>query len=153
MNKTIKINEQDLKRLVKESIDELKYSTYKRAHDKMQDKGQRNRAADFRQTFKDIYDDSNTSFNLDNDNVWLSNPEDNEKGIPANSTLFHRDGTMTAYKDGKYGVLDTPQRTSDRALARKHAKKLDFFYGDDNSFDKNDFISECVNKVFNKFLR
>lgn len=152
MNKVIKLDENQLKRLVKEALDELKYSTYKSAHDKMQDKGQQDRAADFNTTFKDIYDDDNTSFSLDNDNVWLGNPEDKEKGRPANSTLFHRDGSVSGYDDGVYRDIKAPNRTTDRALARKHAKKLDFFYGGDSPYDKNDFIAECVNNVLKKYL-
>lgn len=149
MKKTI--NEQQLKRLVREAIDELKYSTYKSAHDKMQDKGQIQRANDFNRTFKDIYDDGNTSFNLDYDEVMLTNPEDKAKNQPSNRTLYTRDGST--YNNGKYSEPTRPQRTNDRALARKHAGKLDFFYGGASPYDRNDFIAECVDRVFAKYLK
>ena len=152
MNKVIKINENQLKRLVKEALDELKYSTYKSAHDKMQDKGQMDRAEKFNKTFKDVYDDENTSFNLPCDMVWLSNPQDKESARPANSTLFHRDGSMSGYENGVYRDFNAPQRTTNRALARKHANKLNFFYGGESPYDKNDFIAECVNNVLKKYL-
>lgn len=155
MGKIIKINEQQLNRLVREAIDELEYKTYKRAYDKMQEKGQSQRADDFNSTFNDIYNDKTTDFDLNRDEVWLSNPEDKERNTPLSSTLFKRDGTITSWNPQtlSYDELQSPKRTSDRRLARNHAKKLDFYYGGESPFDKNDFIAECVDKVFAKYLR
>lgn len=155
MGEIIKINEQQLKCLVREAIDELKYKTYKSAYDKMQGKGQSQRADDFNNTFKDIYDDKTTSFGLDRDEVWLANSEDKEKNTPSSSTLFKRDGTIMNWNPQtlRYNELQSPKRTSDRRLARNHAQKLDFYYGGESPFDRNDFIAECVDKVLSKYLK
>ena len=159
MNKVIKLNEQDLKRLVKESVEELKYSTYKSAYDKMKDKGQKERAANFNMTFQDKYNDDDARFSLYRDNVTF--------GTPRHEVAFNRDGSLdadetdsrdnwsnTRHFDDATSVMGKEKmpRTDDRKLARKRAKQLDFFHDGNSPFDKNDFIRECVNKVVDNML-
>jgi len=155
MARLIKINEQQLKRLVMEAIGEMEYSTYKSAHDKMKAMGQHQRAQDFNDTFKDVHDDDNTAFDLDTDTVWLTNPEDGERHMPRTSAGYHRDGSITTWDNGAAGVknISSPKRTTDRKLARHHAQMMDFYYGGNSPYTRNDFIAECVDKVFAKYLR
>lgn len=153
MKKIIRLTESDIKKIVMEAVSELKYGTYKNAYDKMVDYNQPQRASDFNDSFREHYNDDDTTFNLASDTLNI--------GEPNARTKFFRDGSMVspdAQSGGQYfsdaaGNRDMFPRTSNRKLARSRANKLNFFNNNDSTFTKNDFISEAIDRVFKKMFR
>ena len=152
MKRTIRLTESDIKKIVMEAVNELQYSTYKNTYDKMIDNNQPQRALDFNDSFRAHYNDDDTTYNLAKDTVDI--------GEPNSKTKFYRNGSMVSpdsHNGGQYfsnaaDNKDRFPRTSNRKLAKSRADKLNFFNGKDN-FNKNDFISESIDRVFEKMFR
>ena len=161
--KTITITESDIRNMVMEALNELDYSTYKSAFDKMVGKGQHNRADRLNQGVNQVYgqhgnrdaapDDPSQDeirFNLVNDTMNMASP------IAGKSTYFTRDGELK-FNNPKFmsNANDTNSlRTSHRKVANNRAKALDWYRGcgEEGHRTVDDFIAETVTRVLSEAL-
>jgi len=162
MKNRIRLTENQLTNIIKECVRDileahgqgLSYATVKSAHDKMIEKGQKQRADQLAQTYADVNNDEDAEYDLFNDVMTMkpANPYDKDKNtyfasnhIPRNNEYGNRSLKRYVDKKGDY-VDEVPNaefippraRTQSAARAKRRAQHLNNFYGQQH-FDKNDF--------------
>lgn len=166
MKQIIRLTESDLNNMVNEVMDELDYKTYKSAFDKMQDRGQHNRAFNLLQGVNQVYGQNGSNDKMPNDPDSDYMEYDLRNNMLRMGNRFGQQGIFTQNpdetNDGSANLQAVPMnntnrlRTSHRNVANNRAKNLDWFRGgapEDGHRSVDDFIAEAVKRVLSELAK
>ena len=159
----MKITEKQLRNIIKESVEnvlnELNYSTYKSAYDKLKDKSNRgeitkDRVRNFKRTFDDLYNQglhSSNSIDIDNDRYVERHPGD--AWHDAGDSWYERNGDHHKFNSSthdydSYMTIDKTQKEPD-APKYKFWKNDEPFNGDraNVSWQLKDKVSDAIKTI------